>query len=268
MSSRFRFHGYAIGVAGQITQPFLETIEVQAATVLPAIGGRGTARVADFERRDLLRFHLAESEVSGSDCDCKTGEWSAATHLKASVEGLNIMGMVTADRIVANLVSTYSPAVGQNSVRLLGTRFENLRIAGIPVKVDLATDLFDKYDTHSTLCGAYKDNDDVRNLMDRAAMRHSSDVPAKIQRWLPSGGSAGQMPERLSLVRSLVPETGGLDAWGHIIHVPGFGTIRLAELDLSPATRVINMLQIRFDCPFKGRMMCLSVGDGGEPNGE
>jgi hypothetical protein len=275
LSSRFRFHGFAIGVAGQITQPYSELIEVQAATALPAIGGHGTASVSRFKRRDILQFDRAFTSVTGSECDCEEKGWSAVTHLQATVEGLDIMGMVTADRVVANLVSTYQKdSDGEPSVRLLGTRFENLKIAGIPVRVDLAVDVFDRHDTHRALAHAYKADREVRELLDRVTLRdRAGEAPAHVRRWFGHTEQTGEMPSRngvtsLSLVRGLEPDRVGLASWGHVIHVPGFGTIRLAEVEITRLTRVVNMIQIKFDCPYKGQIMCMSVGDGGEPNGQ
>ena len=275
MSSRFRFHGFAIGVAGQVTEPFSEHIEAQGATALSAIGGHGAARVSSFKRREFLQFDQLISSVSGTDCGCDSDELLAVTQLQASVEGLNILGIVTADRVVANLVSTYTDGSdGEPSVRLLGTRFENLRVAGIPVHVDVATDVFDKYDTHRSLSDAYRTDREVRELIERVRVKENSqDAPSRARRWFCKSGDSDELPAtygvtRVSLVRGLEVGKPGLANWGHVIHVDGFGTIRLAEVEISKRTRVVNMIQIEFDCPFKGQMMCLSVGDGGEPNGQ
>lgn len=275
MSSRFRFHGYAIGIAGQLTQPYSELIEVQGSTVLPAIGGHGTAHVSGFRRRDLLQFERLSTSVTGSECECKTDGWSAVTHVQAAVEGLNIMGTVTADRVVANLVSIYrKDSDGEPSVRLLGTRFENLRIAGIPVAVDLATDMLDQYDTHRALAESYRTDRQVREFVERVTLRDEArEAPSHVKRWFCHTEKSDELPAtrgvtRISLVRGLEAERAGLSRWGHVIHVPGFGIVRLAEVDISRLTRVVNMIQIQFDCPFKGQMMCMSVGDGGEPNGQ
>jgi hypothetical protein len=275
LSSRFRFHGYAIGVAGQLTEPFTERIDVQATTALPAIGGYGSAEVRGLRRRELLRVDRVFTSVAGDECDCEKEGWSAVTRLEAVAEGLDILGVVTADRVVANLVSTYrKDSDGEPSVRLLGTRFDNLRIAGIPVKVDLATDVFDRYDTHRALAHAYKSDRGVRELFERVMLKDEAErAPSHVQRWFCHTKHSDELPEtrgvtRMSLVRGTEAERQGLSRWGHVFHVPGFGTIRLAEVEITRLTRVVNMIQIKFDCPYKGQVMCMSVGDGGEPNGQ
>jgi hypothetical protein len=274
LTNRYRFHGYAIGAAGRLERPFADLIEVQASVALPQIGGRASARSAAFQYRDLIRFDVAHTQVTGSTCDgddCGYDGNVHSTHLQATIEGLNVMHMVTADRIVANLVSTSGPdAESEPAVRLIGTRFENLRIAGIPVMVDLATDLLDSYDTHSALASGYSGDGKVREFIDRTGVKAvSGNAPEHIRRWFDWHEPGAGMPARrgktrTSLVRSTQAATGGLDVWGHVIHVKGFGTVRLAEVEISARTRLVNMLQIDLDCPYRGRMMFCEIADGGE----
>jgi hypothetical protein len=270
--NQFRFHGYAVAVAASFEKPFSDLIESQAVAALPQIGGRSSSCVERFRYRDIFKFDLALAEVTGSKCEgeCGSPEGSYNTHIRCTVEGLDVMSMVTADRIVANLVSsdTTSPD-GEPSVTLLGTRFENLRIAGIPVRVDLATDLLDRYSTHSALAKAYRDDEAVRSIIDRPGATNANPAPDHIRQWLHLRESKQEMPSyrdstRTSLVRSLTPERAGLDAWGHVIHVKGFGTIRLAEIEITRRTRLVNMLQIDFDCPYRGVTMFIEVSDGGD----
>ncbi|MEO8596725.1 MAG: hypothetical protein ABI759_25625 [Candidatus Solibacter sp.] len=271
MPNRFRYHGYAIGAAGRISSPFFELIEVQAAAALPQIGGHGSARSVAFKYREIVRFDAAHSEVTGSSCDCEDGNEDGPfyTRIKSTVEGLNVLDMVTVDRVVATLSSTYTPdSDGQPSVKLIGTRFENLRIAGIPVEVDLATDVFDRFDTHRALAHAYKQGE-VRELVDNQTWRQRSHkAPPKVARWLNSLERCGdEMPSvrgvtSTSLVRELAAKN--LEHWGHVILIPGFGTVRLAELEIRENTRVLNMIQLDLDCPYKARLMVGSIADGGD----
>lgn len=270
--SQFRFHGYAIGAAARIVEPFNDVLASQAVAAVGLIGGHSVSTAEGFRYRDIFKFDRAHSQVTGSKCQgqCGSPEGSHSTHMQASIEGLDVLSMVTADRIVANVVSTdtVSPD-GEPSVRLIGTRFENLRIAGIPVQVDLATDLFDAYDTYSSLAAGYKDNDAVRSMIDRPGAANPAEAPGHVRPWLHLREANKEIPEyrgrtRTSLVRNLTPERTGLEAWGHVIHVKGFGTIRLAEIEISRRTRLVNMLQIELDCPRHGYVMFVEVCDGGE----
>lgn len=272
MNNRFRFHGYAIGAAASFEKPFTDLIESQAVSALPQIGGRSSARTEHFRYRDIFKFDLAQSEVTGSKCEgeCGSPEGSYNTHVQCTVEGLDVLSMVTADRIVANLVSTDTTSPdGEPSVRLIGTRFENLRIAGIPVKVDLGTEIFDRYDTHRALAAAYREDEAVRARIDRPGANNAGEAPGHIRGWLHVRESKAEMPATrgrtcTSLVDKVTAERGGLDVWGHVIHVKGFGVIRLAEIEINQRTRLVNMLQIEFDCPYRARAMFCEIADGGD----
>lgn len=198
MPSRFRFHGFAIGAAGRITKPFSELIEVQAASALPQLGGQGSARSVGFKYREILHFDLAHTEVTGSscECDCDDNPTSFSTRITSTVEGLNILNMITADRVVATLASSYTSASdGEPSVKLIGTHFENLRIAGIPVEVDLATDVFDRFDTHRALANAYGTDDSVRALVDQLTLKHrAKEAPEHILRWFNPSEGGSELP--------------------------------------------------------------------------
>ena len=253
MPTRFRFHGYAIGAGGRIRRPQTEFIEVQAASALPQIGGRGSARSDDFNHRGILKFGAAYTTVTGISHGSgpTDSRISHRTHVQSTVEGLNILDVVTLDRVVANVEST-TVAGHEPTFRLLGTEFRGLRISGIPVAVDLATDVFDLHETHSALIEACRTLESVRNLMDRLILRDRV-------------GDAPRLPEitgvtPVSIVRGLTPEREGLDICGHVIRVPGFGTIRLAEVVLGRAVRTVSMIQVEL----QGAKMAAQLPEGKE----
>lgn len=272
MPSRFRFQGHAIGAGGRIRNPFQEIIEIQAASALPEIGGYGSTRATGFRYREILQFSVAHTEVTGSRTTGAGGQPVYNTLIKSTVEGLDLMGMVTADRVVANLVSEHhGEPDGEPSIKLAGTRFENLRIAGVPVKVDLCLDVFDRLHTHQHVVDAYGKDREFRQLFDGLTMRNRlQDAPERVQRWF-HGAPADEreMPHTkgitcLSLVRSLQPEKPPeFKGWGHVVHVEGFGTIQLAELQLSKHTRRLTMIQVNLGSPVEGDVMAASVDDGG-----
>lgn len=272
MPSRFRFQGHAVGAAGQIRNPFQEVIEVQAPSALPELGGYCSGHSTQFRYREILHFELGHTEITGSkSSECDNDQPVYCTSIRSTIEGLNVMGIVTADRIVANIVSTYrTGGDGQPSVKLIGTRFENLKIAGVPIRVDLAVDLFDRYSTHALLRKAYESDDDVRRLFDDESVRRRlPEAPTKVQQWFPPPAPEGpELPSTkgissTSLVRRLEPESPLFPCWGHVIHVDGFGVIRLAEIDITQFTRRVTMVQIELGCPVEGRLMMCSGEDGG-----
>lgn len=257
MPNRFSFKGFAVGASGHFTFPFNERIEVQAASALPEIGGYGSAKVCNFNFRDIVRFDVAQTMVIGSSEGCREDGSVHTTLLQSSVEGIDVMGMLTADRVVAHLLTQYKDEEPEPTVQLIGTRFENLKMAGIPVTVDLATDVLDKAPKYSDLNNAYREgNEDVTRLFGTPEVR---------ERWFRHPAKAESLPKRGSLVRGIIPEGPGLNWEGHVAVVPGVGTIRLAEIRINPLTRIVNMIEIKFDCPWRCDMMMCAVEDGGSP---
>ena len=127
MQLTFLYHALASGLSGQITLPFQHTIAVQAPSALPYTGGYSASRAEAFRHEQLVSFDSAETVTTGSESN---GVFS--TLATAVIEGLNILNVVTADRVVARLASKYSKQTGLRSVTFPGSHFVNLRIAGFP----------------------------------------------------------------------------------------------------------------------------------------
>lgn len=278
MVKRFRFKGYAYGVSGTLTTPFQEHIPVQAPATLPDFGGYGSTRVDTFSHRDMVRFESAHTEVTGSRTHRDEPGETYSTLVRSTVEGLNILGMVTADKVVAHLVSTYRTSEGkgtENSVKLLGSRFENLRIGGIPVDVELAVGTLDKYHQHRHLKAAYATDQKVRDLFGDDTLRQThAQAPKEVRNYLAAPpADSEEMPaghdgvSSVSIVRKLHVESDALQPYGHVIHLEGFGTIRLGEVHICKATRALTMIQIHLGCPVDGDVGISGSVDGGSPPG-
>jgi hypothetical protein len=248
---RFMYEALAFGVSGRIERPFDEIIPVQASVALPETGGFGTSRVQHFRFHDIVSFVSATAVVSGSFSDRRGGSRDAVATV--TIEGFNILGVVTADRIVARVKSSHPvDAKKPSSISPLGSYIENLRIAGKLIEPDLATDTFAKYDNHDKIRAAYEGNQDgFRDEFDTLAMvGQSKDVPDDLHDYFPwlrvnpsdaikdSGGVI-----TCPLVRGL-PQDIGLPCYGHVIVFPGFGIIRLPEVKITQSGLQILMLQI------------------------
>ena len=125
MEKTFLYHALASGVSGNITLPFHELIEVHAASALPFTGGHSASRAESFRFKDIISFSSASTITTGSETSDAYNTLATAT-----VEGLNILNLVKADRVVARLASKYSKDSRQHSATIAGSYFENLRIAG------------------------------------------------------------------------------------------------------------------------------------------
>jgi hypothetical protein len=179
---------------------------------------------------------------------------------------LNILDVVTADRVVAQ-ISTEYPLVGYvPHISFLGTRFENLRIAGHEVKITIDPDLF----------GSKPEGDapysNSRSFLERAAglyerIRAMASTPAEIlERYnqLPSVTDTSE-----SVECSLVNQAEGLypgRTFGHVIDVPNFGkiylaTVRLEQSDYQKGTGIpkcteisLTMIEIKLGCVASGKI--------------
>ena len=132
MEQTFLYHALASGVSGQVTLPFQHTIPVQAPSALPYTGGYSASRVEGFRYEQIISFSSAETVTTGSE----TSKYFE-TLATATVEGLNILNVVTAERVVARLASRYAKESGEWSNTFAGSHFASLRIAGCLIEVDI-----------------------------------------------------------------------------------------------------------------------------------
>lgn len=273
MPSRFRFHGQAIAAGGRIHHPFHEFIETQAASALPEIGGHGSAESSKFRYRDILRFDHARTEVTGSRTEGPNGKPIHKTLVRARVDGLDIMGVVTADRVELRLVSFTDDEPGDEPCfKFTGSYFENLRIAGVPVKVHLAVDEFDRLHKHSHLVKSYQEKSDFHRLYHELTLKEKlKEAPERVKQWFQQAPDNGKDLPHVdgvtccSLVRRIEPERDEFKCWGHVIYIQGFGTIHLAELAVSKRTRRLTMIHVDLGSPTDGALEISSGEGNGSP---
>jgi hypothetical protein len=266
---RFNYHASATGVAGRIEVPFDEILPIQGSLALPPSGGFGSVRVHGFHFRDILSFSSVTSVVAGSRSDRDETFDALAT---TTIENLDVLGVVTADRIVARIASIHPEAGGPPMITPLASHFENLRIAGYRVDVDLATDTFARLDTAEKVRKAYREDvNGFRREFDELSLlgKHET-IPSRLQAYFPwRREQAGEViPERNGEIHcGLVREIAGLGSeivcHGHSVYLRGFGAVRLAELRITDFSRQLTMLQIDLGSTPKGH-----VSSGGvEGNG-
>jgi len=139
MERRFLFHALATGISANFTLPFNELIEVQSASAIPITGGYSASRVDSFRYKEILSFRSAVTLVTGSYNPVKDAYCTLVT---GTVEQLDILGVVTVDRLVLRLASQQSASGDGFSFTPLGSHFENLKIAGRTLHVELDRERF------------------------------------------------------------------------------------------------------------------------------
>jgi hypothetical protein len=268
-----RFDAEAVALSGQLDLPVSQTIAPQAYSKLPEKGGYFNQRSDGFRIETIISFSSAYSHVSGSKSPKPGRGWDTLT--TTVVEGLNVMEVLTADRVVGQTITEH-PLVGYvPTISFLGTRFENLRIAGFPVEVEFDHNIFGP------------------KPLDDAPYTHDAGVISRVARQYDRIGSNKDLPaELVERYNQLSPTLGKSEAvecslvnqvagrypgksFGHIIRVPGFGIITLAKLTVKhenphertkvprKTTFTLTMIDLKLGCPTQGHG---GVG-GGSSNG-
>ena len=127
---RYLHQASAIATWGHITRPFCELIPTQAASALPVSGGYVSARAEGFRYKEIMSFASAYSEVEGSE---HGPDGPFDTLALTVIEKLNILDLVTCDRVMARISSM---SKGDDpEFTTVGSRFERLRIGRLAHRV-------------------------------------------------------------------------------------------------------------------------------------
>jgi hypothetical protein len=265
---RFLYHAHGSAIGGSITKPFKADIDTTAATSLPIIGGFATAKSGAYQLKDVVSFSSAHTYVSG----IQTDDGAHNTVVTCVVEGLNILHMITADRIVGRISAKHTDGA-QPEIIPIGSIFENLKIGGQPVEVDLNHDVFLQNPTHAALLSHYE-TASKRGKAPKARY-HWGTVNEKV----PTSLAKGMLMEpgvgwhksngvlHTSLVKQVRPVGSGSSAeeppYAYAIHVPHVGNIFLGEIFASADTKRLTMLRVELGSPFAGFVAAAEpVGNG------
>jgi len=256
----FLFHASALALSGHLTRPIEHVIEVQAGTALPITGGHGSAHVENFRFNQTVSFKAGYSEVSGSE-KIVDGKIVAFTTLSTAVlEGLNIQDVVTADRIVARLSASFEPGKHESRILTIGSRFENLRVAGCKVEVELHDELALELATFEQARNQYKTNANFKKMVDDPFSKGHATNRNEIE----AHGSI-----HCSLVKKFTPAKypGIFNCHGHVLEVEEFGKIYLAELLLHHGSKTLTMLRVELGSPSGGGFTGAQASGNGLPPG-
>jgi hypothetical protein len=273
---RFLYHAHGSAIAGTITQPFKADIDTSAATSLPIIGGFASAKSGAYELKDVISYSSAHTYVSG----IQTPDGAHNTVVTCVVEGLNILHMITADAIVGR-VSAKNRDGEPSEIIPFGSSFENLKIAGQPVEVDLDHDLFLQHPTHAALSDHYesagKRNKGGKGTTPAKARYQwgasNEEIPAALAKGMMMDPAVGWSKSNGVLHTSMVKQvravgTGNPAAelpYAYAIHIPHVGNLYLGEIFASSDIKRLTMLRLELGSPFAG-MVAASEPAGGNGN--
>ncbi len=267
------YHGEATVLAGHLVIPLQQEIGRQAHANLPAQGGYITRRVDNYRLGEAISIRSGYTQVGGNRSN-KPGEgWS--TLATVVVEGLNVLEVLTADRIVGQIITDHPPEGYVPSISFLGTRFENLRIAGHPVNLDLGLGILGSKPAQDEPYGLDADlKSRISSQYDR--IRQSKSLPPdKLEQYNRLSSSLGSPKEvECSLVNHASGNYPG-PSFGHLIHIPNFGWIGLGEVrvtheeykdksDLVRKTTVhLSMVNLHLGCAVAGTGLVGSLSTNG-----
>jgi len=222
------YYAEANVLSADLKLPLKEKIPPRVQVKLPSNGRYQFKKASSFRFEGIISYQSAYSQVAGHPSSKSDGFATLAT---AVLEGLNVLDVVTADRVVAQ-ISTVHPVFGTGqvpSVTFLGTRFENLRIGGHKVEVERTLDILGPKPAGDK---SYFEDPGVQS---RISLQYDKIATAEGHPELaaaayPKGraGVIGSGELQCSLVSGVTGAPG--TSFGHVIDVPHFGKIFLAEL--------------------------------------
>lgn len=270
----FHYHADANALGGVLTHPYNTVISTAANSSLSNAGGYNSSPSVPFHLDHVLSCKAAYTHTTGGE---ENGHWATLT--TAVVEGVNLLEVVTADKIVAQISTTHSKIGSDRTVSFVGSQFVGLRVNGHNVDPILDRDPFPPKPVRN---GSSKNSKpgrsevssfhhkDVRKLAADQSRRvtghpHAPDWAKHRYGWLQS---EKEIDVRGHLLCSLVKEIRGgepEDTFGHVIHVPGFGNIFLAEVTLDHNSYRLTMVRAEMGCASSGTISMASGRMNGLP---
>jgi hypothetical protein len=318
------FHAEAHALSGSLILPFQQEIKKQAFVKLEgrleelppeerAERSYFSQHAKNFRLESIVSYASADTQVSGHLSKKHPG--ASVTLATSVVEDLNVLNVVTADRVVAQISTTHLPGEYAPRVTFLGTHFENLRIARHGAEPFLNHDLVGKKPDKESLYVqkgsgfmTAVENQYKRlkaklaglNDEDRASLRpenaegslaaeyrgfadlNSGDLQEQAKSAYKNGGKwdgiTCSLVENIEINKINAKSADGSEkqiaapatSFGHVIHIPDFGTVFLAELKVNHNSFHLTMIHIEMGCLADGDI-CLSTanvnGGGGGTGG-
>jgi hypothetical protein len=267
--STYYFQADANALGGILEQPAAAIIPSQASVALPAVGGFASARSEAFNLDQIVSCSSAYTRITGKEAD-KGGVSILAT---AVIENLNILEVITAERIVAQL-SLHVPAGGGHRVAsLAGSHFERLRFCGEDVSPKsnprLTTPKPGARASHAGVAwpefeeiAAIQADKLIAGVVGGNGWNDFGWVPARYE-WM-TNRDAGRNRECVlcSFVDAVEPPV-QVATRGHLVEIPEFGRIFLGELLVTPTSIQLSMLRAELGCAVQGKVGAGVVAMGG-----
>jgi hypothetical protein len=247
----FYYQASASPLGGQMTQPYLRPIPSPASSALSAAGGFASSESEAFNHQNIVSFTAARTRISGHEAP-DGGEFS--TLVTTVVEGLNILEIVTAKRVVAQLSVAFPKDGGPRRIATAGSHFEGLRIGGYDANPEPNGELLRAPLTVEGIRGIGVEQS--KALTDKAAW-----LTARYG-WTKRGQKGNAALTMCSLLNAVSPKLPGR-SFGHVIVIPDFGRIFLGELLVSHSSAQLSMVRAELGCNVHATLTVSVAGTGG-----
>jgi hypothetical protein len=316
------FHAEAHALTGKLDLPFKEEIKKQAfvklegqlADLTDAQRNYFSQHAKNFRLEGIISYAAAHTQVSGHESNKHKG--ASVTLSTSVVEDLNVLNVITADRVVAQISTTHLPGQYSPEVTFLGTHFENLRIARHKaepyLKLDLAAERpgedamrigqgskfmtaveaqYERLKKWLEGLGAeareamrfalpdgsitkkyHGGSPDYGKITSQAAAARDEDKKTGTGK---SGGITCSLVENVEIKDISVKAADGKSiqippparSCGHVIHIPDFGTIFLAELTANHNSFNLTMIRLELGCIADGNVSLATANVNGKGGG-
>jgi hypothetical protein len=280
------YHGNACAYGGYYTSPVAQNISPQASLSLSPSGGYGSASAPGFQishlGRSIFSFDSATAEVSG-EVSSVDGGW--LTKVTTTLLGLNVAGVVTADKLVAQIQTEHPLDGDYPTVTFAGSCFENLTVAGQPIDVTLGLDICDQAPgVNGYPClPCIDDSDFLTTVAEQYAFMNTPDnlpdwaTDQTIPSWIKERYTlVPPLSQRTSVLSTIVQSTSGEfpgTPFGNILDLPGIGRVFLGELLVDGSSYELIMVRLELGCtsssqlsaPVKARSLGAASGQTPPP---
>jgi len=263
----YSFRADANALGGFLDEPFEKIIPALAPVSLPAVGGFATARSEAFNLEEIVSCSAASTRVSGRE----HADGSISILVTATVERLNILEVLTAERIVSQLSISISNGKEPLKFTLTGSCFEGLRIAGRDCRPKLNSRLHQPgsgTSSHGLTLTCLDIRQTGRDQAAKLINGFKGGAPgahewAKARHeWMTTERPADDGTVLCSLVDGF-EGAGPSEGCGHIAEIPGFGRFILGELVVSRKSIQLVAIRAELGCPVNGQISVNAVGGGG-----
>ena len=255
------YNAHAEILSGKLSVPVAQHIVPQLHAQLPEEGGYFSQRGRKYRLESVISIESSYSHVAGNRNPKRGGGWTTIS--TTVIEGLNVFEIVNVDRIVGQIITDHPPKGYVPKITFLGTRYENFRIAGYPIAIDLDIKMLGpkpENDAAYTHDAALLERIKGQVEITRPLGDLSEELRDRYNR-LSSSLQSPQEEVECTLVKSITGNFPGT-VKGNVIHVPDFGSMVLAKVTIKhedfnqktpkKTTFGLTMIDFHFGCGIGG----------------